>query len=210
MTPAQVPHAVAACVAARAAMQADHAEAAPLLAALRLPLRFTARAAWRFAAGAVASRSMHFPGDTVGVLTPFADMHNYAPPPPPVPPCVPGDPSYQMPESAPCNVPSAQSPEQAHVCAQEPASARALAGEGMYSEADEQYTFTALRDYRSGDQVFLCYGHYTNIQLLQFYGFLLPENPHDEVHLRRSSWPHLELDTDSHQEGFLHPGMQLT
>jgi hypothetical protein len=29
--------------------------------------------------------------------------------------------------------------------------------------------------------VFLCYGAYTNLELLELYGFLLPANPHDKV-----------------------------
>lgn len=33
--------------------------------------------------------------------------------------------------------------------------------------------------YKPGDQVFLCYGHHTNLELLQLYGFMLPDNPHD-------------------------------
>lgn len=35
--------------------------------------------------------------------------------------------------------------------------------------------------YAPGDQVFLCYGRHTNLQLLQHYGFALPDNPHEEV-----------------------------
>lgn len=35
------------------------------------------------------------------------------------------------------------------------------------------------RPHRS--QVFLCYGRYTNLELLELYGFLLPENAHDSV-----------------------------
>lgn len=35
--------------------------------------------------------------------------------------------------------------------------------------------------YAPGDQVFLCYGRHTNLQLLQHYGFTLRDNPHEEV-----------------------------
>lgn len=30
-----------------------------------------------------------------------------------------------------------------------------------------------------GDQVYLCYGRHTNLDLLELYGFLLDSNPHD-------------------------------
>ena len=33
--------------------------------------------------------------------------------------------------------------------------------------------------YKAGEQVFLCYGRHTNLELLQHYGFVLPDNPHD-------------------------------
>jgi hypothetical protein len=35
------------------------------------------------------------------------------------------------------------------------------------------------RSYEPGEQVFLTYGRHTNLELLQLYGFLLPDNPHD-------------------------------
>jgi len=36
-------------------------------------------------------------------------------------------------------------------------------------------------------QVLLCYGTYTNLELLEHYGFLLPYNPNDKVHMRLPS-----------------------
>ena len=45
------------------------------------------------------------------------------------------------------------------------------------------------RSYSPGEQVFLCYGRHTNLQLVQHYGFVLPpgQNPHDTAPLP----PHL-------------------
>jgi hypothetical protein len=40
---------------------------------------------------------------------------------------------------------------------------------------------TAISHLCAGDQVYLCYGHYNNLQLLELYGFMLEHNPHDEV-----------------------------
>lgn len=35
--------------------------------------------------------------------------------------------------------------------------------------------------YNPGDQVFLCYGRHTNLDLLELYGFMLDDNPHDQA-----------------------------
>lgn len=34
---------------------------------------------------------------------------------------------------------------------------------------------------RAGSQVYLCYGRYTNLSMLELYGFLLDTNPHDQA-----------------------------
>jgi hypothetical protein len=86
LAPMQVPCAIQACHCARAAMQADHRESQALLTALHLSEKFRSWPAWVFAAGAVATRTMHFPGSEAGCLTPFGDLHNYQPPCGPVVP----------------------------------------------------------------------------------------------------------------------------
>lgn len=82
----QAPHAVAAARASGAAVAAQHAGALPLLRALRLAPKWRGRAAWLWAASTLSSRTMHLPGDPAGALTPFGDLHNYRPPPPPFTP----------------------------------------------------------------------------------------------------------------------------
>lgn len=86
LTELQAPHAVAAAGAARAAAAAQHAGALPLLRALRLAPKWRGRAAWLWAASTLSSRTMYLPGDPAGALTPFGDLHNYRPPPPPFTP----------------------------------------------------------------------------------------------------------------------------
>lgn len=44
--------------------------------------------AWLWAASTLSSRTMYVPYDPAGALTPFGDLHNYAPPPPPLTPCL--------------------------------------------------------------------------------------------------------------------------
>lgn len=85
----QVEHAVQACEQAQACLASDYAKAQPLLKAVGVGQRLTSWSAWRWAAGTVASRTMHLPGSDCGCLTPFADMHNFWPPPAPLPPATP-------------------------------------------------------------------------------------------------------------------------
>ena len=73
-------------------MRKDHSTAQQLLESLELPAKFRTWSAWIFAAGAVASRTMHFPESAVGCLVPFGDMHNYHPPPAPALPNFPSEP----------------------------------------------------------------------------------------------------------------------
>lgn len=63
-----------------------------------------------------------------------------------------------------------------------------VAGEGRLNEAAGRYELLAQQPYSPGDQVFLCYGRYTDLDLLAHYGFLLPVNAHDEVLLPGEVW----------------------
>jgi hypothetical protein len=85
-----------------------------------------------------------------------------------------------------------------------------IAGEGVYDAEQQQYRIVVRRDYKAGDEVFLCYGTYTNLQLLEMYGFLLEHNPHDQIHVALSLWPRDFLDTLSPGKNatdpWLHPG----
>ena len=51
-------------------------------------------------------------------------------------------------------------------------------GDGHFDEADAVYRLVSRRRYEAGDQVFLCYGRHTNLELLEHYGFMLDDNPH--------------------------------
>eukprot|EP00667_Euglena_gracilis_P012234 EG_transcript_12553 len=44
-------------------------------------------------------------------------------------------------------------------------------------------SLVADRDYRAGEQVFICYGHKPNLEFLLHYGFILDSNPIDKVRL---------------------------
>ncbi|XP_051146391.1 protein SET DOMAIN GROUP 40 [Andrographis paniculata] len=65
-----------------------------------------------------------------------------------------------------------------------------------YDEALGCYCFYAKRNYEKGDQVLLSYGMYTNLELLEHYGFLLQDNPNDQAFISLEpemyslcSWP---------------------
>jgi len=65
----------------------------------------------------------------------------------------------------------------------------ATAGDGAFDEGEGMYKLYARTEYRPGEQVFLCYGRHTNLELLETYGFCLPpgggpsDNPHDAAPL---------------------------
>lgn len=68
--------------------------------------------------------------------------------------------------------------------------------DGGYEEDIAAYCFYARRNYKKGEQVLLSYGTYTNLELLEHYGFLLNENPNCRAFIplelnmySSSSWP---------------------
>ena len=91
------------------------------------------------------------------------------------------------------------------------AEAAAEAGSGAYNAETGMYEIVAGRKYNTGDQVFLTYGHYTNVQLLETYGFLLPHNAHDEVTWPDWAWPDsvAKFLASQRSQGFIHPGVHL-
>ncbi|KAL4458878.1 hypothetical protein ABPG75_013743 [Micractinium tetrahymenae] len=214
----QAPHATAAARAAAAGAAAQDAGALPLLRALRLAPKWRSRAAWLWAASTLSSRTMYLPGDPAGALTPFGDLHNYRPPPPPFTPTQEGllaaaralaaALAAQTSEAAAptavarevnASAAAAGSTAAAEVSASAPAAGSTaaigtstaggaasegeLAGDGSLDEAADEYCIYARTRYAPGDQVFLCYGRNTNLELLQHYGFVLAGNPHDTAPL---------------------------
>ncbi|KAM7523907.1 hypothetical protein LguiA_013809 [Lonicera macranthoides] len=78
--------------------------------------------------------------------------------------------------------------------------------DGGYNEDISAYCFYAKTNYARGDQVLLSYGTYTNLELLEHYGFLLTENPNDKAFIpllpkmiSLRSWPNDSLYI--HQNG---------
>jgi hypothetical protein len=163
----QVDYAIAQTTAARDAAKASWKQMRPILVSLQLPSRFTSLHAWIWALSTLSSRTMYLRtsvNDTHdsggGCLTPFGDLFNYEPPPPPLTPSLLGQ-----------------------VEKVDPAVETAASGDGSFDEATDSYCIFARRQYQAGDEVFLCYGRHTNLDLLEHYGFVLPDNPHDTAML---------------------------
>jgi len=55
--------------------------------------------------------------------------------------------------------------------------------DGGYEDSNA-YCLYARKNYKKGEQVLLGYGTYTNLELLEHYGFLLSENPNEETFIQ--------------------------
>ncbi|KAH1072647.1 hypothetical protein J1N35_024975 [Gossypium stocksii] len=129
--------------------------------------------AWIWATGTISSRTLHIPWDEAGCLCPVGDLFNYAAP-------------TEDPDSFE-NVENWQN-EQAKDDLDIHHSQRLT--DGGYEEDVAAYCFYAKKNYNVGEQVLLSYGTYTNLELLEYYGFLLEDNPNEKVFI--------PLDLDMH------------
>ncbi|CAN6183339.1 unnamed protein product [Urochloa humidicola] len=55
--------------------------------------------------------------------------------------------------------------------------------DGGYEDSNE-YCLYARKNYKKGEQVLLGYGTYTNLELLEHYGFLLSDNPNEKTFIQ--------------------------
>ncbi|GMY12779.1 protein SET DOMAIN GROUP 40 [Fagus crenata] len=143
-------------------------EAKQLMEQLQLKPQLLTFRSWLWASATISSRTLHIPWDEAGCLCPVGDLFNYA---------APGEETLGSDEE------------------QFDPHFQRLTDAG-FDEAVAAYCFYARQDYKKGQQVLLCYGTYTNLELLEHYGFLLNENPNDKVFIplepeiySSSSWP---------------------
>ncbi|XP_057971691.1 protein SET DOMAIN GROUP 40 isoform X1 [Malania oleifera] len=154
-------------------------EASALMQKLRIRPQLQTLKAWVWAFATISSRTLHIPWDDAGCLCPVGDLFNYAPP---------GDETYdfgdlgtQMHASS-LRVGSfgnGQATGKSDL-EQFDAQEQRLIDAG-YEEDVAAYCFYARKYYKRGEQVLLSYGMYTNLDLLEHYGFLLNENPNEKV-----------------------------
>lgn len=140
---------------------------------------------WLWASATVSSRTLHIPWDSAGCLCPVGDLFNYAAPDEEFT----SDESECMPESFQPNVSSFSKFEE---CSEELDCGQlddylVRLTDGGYVEDVASYCFYARRRYKKGEQVLLSYGTYTNLELLEHYGFLLNSNPNDKVYIQLST-----------------------
>ncbi|KAJ7296695.1 hypothetical protein O6H91_10G040400 [Diphasiastrum complanatum] len=162
------------CTAKSAAQKAyaDWEAARPVILKMGLSHRFATLKAWLWAAATVSSRSLHVPWDEAGALCPIGDFFNYAPP---------GQHEANVVSDSP------HSSEKEQQLDDEQSgfglSMRERLRDGGYDTNLGAYCFYARQQYKKGQQVLLCYGQYNDLELLEYYGFLLPHNPNNMVYL---------------------------
>ncbi|GAU32040.1 hypothetical protein TSUD_213950 [Trifolium subterraneum] len=124
--------------------------------------------AWVWAAATISSRTLHIPWDEAGCLCPIGDLFNY-------------DASGEE-LSGIENVTALSNGDKSIVVDEDQIDfySQRLT-DGGFEEDSNAYCFYARTNYKKGDQVLLCYGTYTNLELLEHYGFLLQENPNDKI-----------------------------
>uniref|UniRef100_A0A3Q7F5J8 SET domain-containing protein n=1 Tax=Solanum lycopersicum TaxID=4081 RepID=A0A3Q7F5J8_SOLLC len=145
-------------------------EVTQLMHELKLKPQFLALKAWLWASGSISSRTMHIPWDEAGCLCPVGDFFNYAAP----------EEETSIYEDQGAGKPYFMQENSTLKSETELDSTTRLIDAG-YEKDVSSYHFYARRNYRKGDQVLLSYGTYTNLELLQHYGFLLTENPNDKA-----------------------------
>ncbi|CAO2836957.1 unnamed protein product [Amaranthus hypochondriacus] len=115
----------------------------------------------------ISTRTLHVPWDSAGCLCPVGDFFNYA---------APGDELTATGISS--NV--LDDTEDPFIGTENSDCSGRLI-DGGYEEDLAAYCFYSKKNYGLGEQVLLSYGTYTNLELLEHYGFLLNRNPNDKV-----------------------------
>ena len=137
-----------------------------LMDAVQLPRKFRTFGAYVWAHQTLISRTMYLPDDAAGCLTPFGDLFNYCPPPPPF---------------TSMNVFSSELVSRWKEDEEDEAMGSISGGDGHFADETNCYHILARQSYKIGDEVLLCYGAHTNLELLLYYGFLMEDNSHDKV-----------------------------
>lgn len=141
-----------------------------------------AYAQYRWACGTVSSRAVSVPFHDAGALCPVGDMFNYAPHDPPSLIRVVGAPTFGVRSADDDDDNDDEAGANAGAGEREP-----IPGDGAYDEATRTFSFRSSvqpagrRGCLPGEEIFVCYGEYSNLELLDFYGFVLePDvNPQD-------------------------------
>ncbi|KAL8130519.1 hypothetical protein V2J09_019674 [Rumex salicifolius] len=160
--------------------ESDWKQAIALMEQLNLKPQFVTFKAWLWASATISSRTLHVPWDDAGCLCPVGDLFNYAPP---------GEDFAEKDSYGSSRYASSKdnafingdgceditiNGDQCDECSER-------LTDGGYEEDIAAYCFYAKKNYCKGQQVLLSYGTYTNVELLEHYGFILSNNPNDKV-----------------------------
>ncbi|KAL5811919.1 hypothetical protein ACOSQ3_026869 [Xanthoceras sorbifolium] len=186
----QVDDAIWAAEKAVSKAELEWKEAKKLMEELKLKPQLVSFRAWIWASATVSSRTMHIEWDDAGCLCPVGDLFNYA---------APGEEpkGFEDVKGLADDSRSLSKGDSVDILDSEKYSANLQRlTDGWFEEDVNSYCFYARENYKKGEQVLLSYGTYTNLELLEHYGFLLNENPNDKVFVSlepnmysSSSWP---------------------
>lgn len=172
--------------------KSDWKEAVSLMQEMDLKPQLLTFRSWLWALATISSRTLHIPWDNAGCLCPVGDLFNYAAPDEESSPNV----SEETAEHSNTESFVAHKHITDKLDTEQPDCDSQRLTDGGYEEGTNSYCFYARKRYRKGEQVLLSYGTYTNLDLLEHYGFLLGDNPNDKVFIqldadicRSSTWP---------------------
>ncbi|KAG4168881.1 hypothetical protein ERO13_A12G052400v2 [Gossypium hirsutum] len=185
----QVDYAIWAAQKAVAKAKYEWEQAFTLMKELKLKPPLLTFRAWIWATGTISSRTLHIPWDEAGCLCPVGDLFNYA-----------------APTEDPDSFENVENWQNEHAKDDLDIHHSQRLTDGGYEEDVAAYCFYAKKNYNVGEQVLLSYGTYTNLELLEYYGFLLEDNPNEKVFIpldldmySLSCWPKESLYI--HQNG---------
>ncbi|XP_050378726.1 protein SET DOMAIN GROUP 40 [Argentina anserina] len=199
----QVDDAIWAAEKAIAKAEFEWKETNALMEQLKLKPQLRTFRAWLWASATVSSRTMHIPWDRAGCLCPVGDLFNYS---------APSEESdfenieHRTHDLALEDISTVKEEASCMLDMEQLDSNSGRLTDGRFEDNLGAYSFYAKKSYRKGEQVLLSYGTYTNLELLEHYGFLLIENPNDKVFVplepeiySSCSWPKESLYI--HQSG---------
>ncbi|CAD6223819.1 unnamed protein product [Miscanthus lutarioriparius] len=166
----QVDDAIWVAQKAKSAIKSDWENATPLMKELKFKPKLLMFKSWLWAFATVSSRTLHIAWDEAGCLCPVGDLFNYAVP----------DDDTLLEEEDTAELTNCQQKNEMNNSSER-------LTDGGY-ENSNAYCLYARKKYKKGEQVLLGYGTYTNLELLEHYGFLLGENPNEKTFI--------ELDLD--------------
>ncbi|XP_020529971.1 protein SET DOMAIN GROUP 40 isoform X2 [Amborella trichopoda] len=172
----QVADAISASKKSISKLQFEWKETQGLMKEINLKPQLLSFQSWLWASATISSRTLHIPWDDAGCLCPVGDLFNYDAPE--MDACISGElETKSMDQNSLRSDINIGEDSDAEECCE---NFQRLV-DGGFEEDVGAYCFYARKRYKRGEQVFLCYGTYTNLELLEHYGFLLSRNPGDKI-----------------------------